>query len=211
MIIPLHLNRSLLRFNKALTYVVGSVIAAAEPSTLPNSVPNKSLFLQLCIATMKMLSITKSLNTFAIAFSLFSSAAYAALVIYPANGQSAEQQSKDEYECYVWAKDKTGFDPAQAESPATTQPTQSSSNAGRQVLGGALAGAAIGEIVDDDAGKGAAIGAVGAGLFGGMKRRQKQTQQQQSQNQSIQAYESRRAEYNTYLSACLEGRGYSVK
>lgn len=162
---------------------------------------------------MKMLSITKSSNTFVIAISLFSSSAYAALVIYPANGQSVEQQSKDEYESYVWAKGKTGFDPAQAESPATTQPTKSSSNAGRQVLGGALAGAAIGEIVDDDTGKGAAIGAVGAGLFGGMKRRQKQTQtqQQQSQNQSIQTYESRLAEYNTYLSACLEGRGYSVK
>jgi len=138
-------------------------------------------------------------------------AAHADIVVYPANGQSAEQQSKDEYECYVWAKGKTGFDPAQEKSPAQAQSTESSGQAGRQVLGGALAGAVVGEIVDDDAGKGAVIGAAGAGVFGGMKRRQRRNQQTQAQNQSIQAYESRRAEYNTYRSACLEGRGYSVK
>jgi len=136
--------------------------------------------------------------------------AQAELVIYPTNGQSEAQQSKDEYECYDWAKMKTGFDPAQSGSPVTAQ-SAPPSKTGRRVLGGALAGAAIGEIVDDDAGKGAAIGATTAGLFGAVKRRQGQAQQQQAQNQSIQAYESERTLYNNYRSACLEGRGYSVK
>lgn len=35
------------------------------------------------------------------------------LFVYPKNGQSAEQQARDKYECHVWAKDQTGFDPTQ--------------------------------------------------------------------------------------------------
>ena len=93
-------------------------------------------------------------------------AAHAEVVVYPANGQSAEQQSKDEYECYVWAKGKTGFDPAEEKSPAQVQSTESSGKAGRQMLGGALAGAALGEIINDEPVAGAAIGAAGVGVFG---------------------------------------------
>lgn len=33
--------------------------------------------------------------------------------IYPKNGQSAEQQAADRYECHSWAKGQTGFDPTQ--------------------------------------------------------------------------------------------------
>lgn len=32
-------------------------------------------------------------------------------VVYPAKGQSAEQQQKDQTECDVWAKQTTGIDP----------------------------------------------------------------------------------------------------
>jgi hypothetical protein len=35
------------------------------------------------------------------------------LVVYPNNGQSSEQQSKDRYECYHWAANQSGFDPTQ--------------------------------------------------------------------------------------------------
>jgi hypothetical protein len=45
-----------------------------------------------------------------------SSAAPAApqdLFIYPKNGQSEEQQSKDRYECHSWAASQSGFDPTQ--------------------------------------------------------------------------------------------------
>jgi hypothetical protein len=34
--------------------------------------------------------------------------------VYPRNGQSADQQSTDRYECHTWSKDQTGFDPVQA-------------------------------------------------------------------------------------------------
>ncbi|HWG75917.1 MAG TPA: DUF6515 family protein [Steroidobacteraceae bacterium] len=35
------------------------------------------------------------------------------LYIYPKNGQSQDQQSKDRYECHSWATNQTGFDPTQ--------------------------------------------------------------------------------------------------
>jgi hypothetical protein len=36
------------------------------------------------------------------------------LFIYPKNGQSAEQQDKDKYECHRWAVSQSGFDPTVA-------------------------------------------------------------------------------------------------
>ena len=45
---------------------------------------------------------------------LVSAPAIAQQIIYPAKGQSAEQQRKEEAECYAWAKGQTGYDPAQA-------------------------------------------------------------------------------------------------
>ena len=34
--------------------------------------------------------------------------------IYPRNGQSADQQAADRFECHGWARNQTGFDPTQA-------------------------------------------------------------------------------------------------
>jgi len=36
------------------------------------------------------------------------------LFVYPKNGQSAELQAKDRYECHRWAASQTGFDPTEA-------------------------------------------------------------------------------------------------
>jgi hypothetical protein len=40
-------------------------------------------------------------------------AAPADLIAYPKNGQSADQQAKDKFECHEWAAGQTGFDPTQ--------------------------------------------------------------------------------------------------
>ena len=66
--------------------------------------------------------------------------------MYPRNGQNAEQQARDRYECHRWGADQTGFDP--------TRPD--------------------GGVASADA-------------------------------------RARRAEYFRAMTACLEGRGYSVK
>lgn len=36
------------------------------------------------------------------------------IFVYPRNGQSSEQQSRDRYECHHWAVEQTRFDPTQA-------------------------------------------------------------------------------------------------
>jgi len=36
------------------------------------------------------------------------------LIIYPKNGQNADQQAADRYECHRWSKAQTGFDPTEA-------------------------------------------------------------------------------------------------
>lgn len=40
-------------------------------------------------------------------------AAAGELYTYPKNGQTAEQQEQDRYECHRWASDQSGFDPTQ--------------------------------------------------------------------------------------------------
>lgn len=137
-------------------------------------------------------------------------------VIYPAKGQSQEQMEKDKYECYTWAKQQSGFDPMQQPTATTAPPPQQAQQGGvvRGGARGALVGVAAGAIAGD-AGKGAGIGAAVGALGGGMRQRDQQRQQDQSQQQWEQqqaaAYAQGRDGYNRAQSACLEGRGYSVK
>ena len=137
-------------------------------------------------------------------------------VIYPAKGQSQEQMEKDKFECYTWAKQQTGFDPMQAPT-ATAPPPQQEAKQGGLVRGaarGALVGVTVGAIAGD-AGKGAAVGAASGGLLGGMRRRDQVRQEEKAQDQWAQdqanQYARRRNEYNRAYSACLEGKGYTVK
>jgi uncharacterized protein YcfJ len=134
-------------------------------------------------------------------------------IVYPAKGQSAEQQQKDMAECSAWAKQTTGVDPVAVAQTSASQPAPSGPQ-GERVRGaarGAVGGAVIGEIANDDAGKGAAVGAVVGTMAGGARQRRKadaaQQQQQQVQQQSQQAI----ATYNRAVAACLEGRGYTIK
>src|SRR5881398_1012756 len=80
---------------------------------------------------------------------------------YPAKGQSADQQKKDDAACQTWATQQSGFDPAKpppAAAPAAAPPVTGSGARAR----GAAAGAAVGAITGNDAGDAAVAGAVGA-------------------------------------------------
>lgn len=139
----------------------------------------------------------------------FSSISNAGMMIYPAKGQSAEQQQKDEFECHQWAVQQTGYDPTKAQQAPQQQTTQKGGVV-RGAAGGALLGAGIGAIAGD-AGKGAAIGA-GVGAVGGGARQRKQQQQQEAANQQAQAQQQAQIDnYNKAKGVCLEGRGYTVK
>ena len=69
---------------------------------------------------------------------------------------------------------------------------------------GAAAGAAVGAIAGD-AGKGAAIGAAAGGLRRGFGQRD------QNRYDEAAASDAANNDFNRALSACLTGRGYSVK
>ena len=137
-------------------------------------------------------------------------------IIYPNKGQSVEQQEKDKSECYMWAKQQTGFDPMQTPTATAPPPGQEAPQGGigRGAARGALVGVTAGAIAGD-AGKGAAIGAASGALVGGMRRQDQQRQQQQAQQQWEQEqaanYANQSNNYNRAYGACLEGRGYTVK
>jgi hypothetical protein len=132
-------------------------------------------------------------------------------IIYPAKGQSPQQQEKDKYECYTWSKGQTGFDPMQAGSTQQAPPPQ---DPGGQRVRGAARGAAVGVVaggIAGDAGKGAAAGAAGGAMIGGMRKRDQQRAAAQSQQQQASAVAANQGAYNRAFGACMEGRGYTVK
>jgi len=129
---------------------------------------------------------------------------------YPTKGQDAAQQQKDEGECYGWAKQQTGIDPA-APPPAAPEAKKVKGGGAKGAAGGAAGGAAIGAIAGD-AGTGAAIGAT-AGAARGRRQQKKANKQAEAQAQA-QAGAQQQQTLDTFKKAfggCLDGRGYSVK
>jgi Glycine zipper len=158
--------------------------------------------------------------------------------IYPSRGQTAQQEQKDKNECYGWASQQTGFDPAQelqeqqaAAARARQQSQEAQQMAAQQIgstqgqgilgaAGGAAGGAAIGAIAGD-AGKGAAIGSAVGLLFGWHRRRAEEMEaanqqlqiQQQIAAQSAQQLavsQQKLANYNLAFKTCMQGRGYTL-
>src|SRR5262245_19951915 len=131
-------------------------------------------------------------------------------IVYPAKGQSPEQQAKDQSECNAWAQQTTGVDPLViAQQQSQPAPAQKQGGRARGALGGAAAGAAVGAIAGDT-GEGAAIGAA-VGTMGGGIRQRRQNKEQESATQA-QASQSQAA-LDTYARAvktCMQGRGYTV-
>ena len=154
---------------------------------------------------------------------------------FPKNGQDADQQLKDESECYGMAKQRTGID-AQAPPPQglsedekKAAQQQAGANApkaqGGRVRGaarGAAGGAAVGAIAGD-AGKGAAAGAVVGTMKGGAAQRSANAQsQQQAAAQTAAAQKKAEEEmlrqhqegidvFQRAFAACMDARNYSVK
>lgn len=134
------------------------------------------------------------------------------LYVFPSKSQSKQQQKIDEFECYKWGMEQSGIDPlnlpkVQA-APAQTGPT---GGAVKGAAKGAAAGVAIGAIAGD-AGEGAAIGAVAGGLAG--RRAAKKGQAQANQKSEADAANKEKEMKDSFVkafSACLEGKGYTIK
>jgi hypothetical protein len=132
----------------------------------------------------------------------------AQMFIYPLEGQSPDKQEMDEFTCYKWAKEQTGFDPNQ--TVATAAPPKQRRGG---MLGGAMGGAAVGAIggaIAGNAGKGAAIGA-GVGAGGGLLRQNRDNaEMQQAQQQTSAQTQQSRQTFDRAYGVCLEGKGYKV-
>jgi hypothetical protein len=134
------------------------------------------------------------------------------LIVFPAKQQSQQKQKQDEFECYKWSIEQTGIDPLNL--PKVQAPPPQTGPTGGAVKGaarGAAAGAAVGAIAGD-AGEGAAIGATAGAVRG--RRQGKQAQAQANQQNQAAAANAEKDIKDTFIkgfSACLEGKGYTIK
>jgi len=146
--------------------------------------------------------------------------------VFPTEGQSSEQQSKDEAECYNWAVGQTGNDPfdlnkqAQQQQQQAQQAEQEAQQVGKGAgASGAVKGAAVGGLVgaiaSDDAGKWAAYGAAAGAVSGrrrGQQAQQQATQQAQQQGQQTQQATAEQIEnFKKAFAVCLEAKDYMAK
>ena len=146
--------------------------------------------------------------------------------VFPADGQAADQQSKDEAECYNWAVSNTGSDPfelqkqdeavtAQAEQQVAQTQAATQGAGAKGAVKGAAAGALIGEVSGGDAGDSAAIGAA-VGVVSSRRRGRAANQQAQEQAAateaaSHQATQDKTDNFKKAFSVCLEAKDYMVK
>jgi hypothetical protein len=126
--------------------------------------------------------------------------------VYPAKGQTGSQQKIDQDECYTWAVQQSGYDPANPPAVAKAQPAPVTGSGAR--VRGAAVGATIGAVGGNDVGNAAAKGAVAGGIVRRNKNRAAASQANQAAAQQQQA---QLAAYQKARQACLEGRGYTVK
>jgi hypothetical protein len=140
---------------------------------------------------------------------------------YPLQGQSAGQQDRDRYECYLWARRQTGHDPSLPRQDGGP-PVQvvAVPPPGYGVAAGAVTGAVIGAAVSHpwDTPEGAAIGAVAGAMIGAAAdaSRQQQAEQIEARENAERARAAAQSDaavlaYRDAMKSCLTARGYSVQ
>jgi len=138
---------------------------------------------------------------------------------YPTHGQSAEQQDRDKYECHLWAVQQSGFDPSQPTTPPHLRVYAAQEPApGSGVVAGAATGAVLGAVVSRpwEAGQGAFVGGVLGALVGAAAESAQRERAQAAALANADAVhdaglEHKASDYRRAMSACLEGRGYSIR
>jgi hypothetical protein len=133
------------------------------------------------------------------------------LQVTPQHGQSADQVRRDRYECHNWAVEQTGETPS-----ANPAPQQAAADAAKRadrinrIITGAVIGAGLGGFFGAASGhdynpgedilKGAGVGAaIGAATGAAHQKKQEAAAPPEPGSNYLRA-----------LSACLEGRGYTV-
>ena len=140
---------------------------------------------------------------------------------YPNKGQSTQQQSRDHYACYNWAVDQTGFDPSTSSIvPEQRVRVVPMPPPGHDTVVMSIAGAVLGALIAGPrhAAGGALIGAASGAVVGAssdISREESARQMEEAYANSNQARdvhkEKKALDFRRAMSACLEGRGYTVK
>jgi len=143
------------------------------------------------------------------------------IFVYASHGQGDKQLDRDRYECHNWAVAQSHYNPSDPHlAPHQQVQVVAAPPAGRDTVAGAMTGAVIGAGVGapHDSGEGAIIGAIAGGMMGAASdsARKKEAERINSQSSASDQAERARLEkqasdYRRAISACLEGRGYTVK
>ena len=143
------------------------------------------------------------------------------IYFYPAQGQSKAQQDRDRYECYNWAVKQSGFDPGQVQlAPHQRVIVTPAAPPGNDAAAGAVGGAIVGSMLSSrhDRGFGLVFGAITGAIIGAASDDARQHQAAQAQRQYDAKYaqryvglEKQARNYQRATTACLEGRGYTVR
>lgn len=143
------------------------------------------------------------------------------IYFYPTQGQSETRQDRDRYECYKWAVQQSGFDPGQAQlAPHQRILVTPTAPPGTDAAAGAMGGAIVGSMLSPrhDHGFGLVFGAITGAILGAASDDARQRQAAQVQQQYDARYAQRYAGlekqargYQRAMTACLEGRSYTVR
>lgn len=141
------------------------------------------------------------------------------LYVFPSKGQTPVQQSQDEQACYGWAKDQSGIDPASVKANPDSARKAAGAKADTATQGAAVKGAARGAAggaivgaVAGDAGTGAGVGAVVGVAAGRKAKKQAKSQAEQQAVAQTNAWAAQQIDtFKKAFSACIEGKGYTVK
>ncbi len=143
------------------------------------------------------------------------------IYFYPNRNQSADLQSRDHYACYDWAMEQTGFDPSVSSIvPEQRVRVVPMPPPGQDTLAMSIAGAVLGALIAGPrhVGGGALIGAAGgamAGMISDASRVEAARQMEEAysnRNQGRDFHREKKAlQFRRAMSACMEGRGYTVK
>jgi hypothetical protein len=140
------------------------------------------------------------------------------IVVFPAKGQAAEQQEKEEYECLMWGADQAGVTSTSMKDPKAAGQAAAAhvdSAAAGAAVKGAAKGAAVGAVfgsISGNSGTGAAYGAAGGALAGRAAKKDAKAQAAAQAEQKTAAENKAKLDaVKKGMTVCLESKGYTVK
>lgn len=125
------------------------------------------------------------------------------IVITPQDGQTSERQRRDRYECHNWAIEQTGVVPGRPAEDASAHDDERAERIDR-VITGASVGGAIGGLIRSSQRENPSQGVLAGGAIGAAVGAL--TGRREREEEEDLAFDA----YFRALSACLEGRRYSV-